>query len=108
MQFLKQKIMDNKLGQFIIVIMVFLFLYNIITPEKDNIFWRFPSILASLPVLLNDWIEYLLFDFWPVEIYDPEIEEYEQSTLIKEISRGLSGTVLFIIEFIRELILGGV
>jgi glycine betaine/proline transport system permease protein len=44
----------------------------------------------------------------PIEIYDPEIEEFEQSPLIQEVTRSISGVILFFIELIREIFIGGV
>ena len=43
-----------------------------------------------------------------IEIYDPELEEFEESALIKELTRGFSRGVLFCIDLIREILLGGV
>ena len=48
-----------------------------------------------------------MFEWWPIEIYDPEIEEYEQKPLVQEITRAISRGMLFSIEFIREILLGG-
>ncbi len=49
-----------------------------------------------------------MFDWWPVDVYDPDLEEYEQFALLREITRGFSSVVLFLIEFIREIFVGGV
>ncbi|MDC1481769.1 ABC transporter permease subunit [Ascidiaceihabitans sp.] len=49
-----------------------------------------------------------MYDWFPVEIYDPELEEYETSALVRELTRGFSRGVLFCIEFVREILLGGV
>ena len=64
-------------------------------------FWDLPSII-------HHFARFLMFDFWPVEVYDPDIEEYEFSAMIKEITRGFSRSILFIIDFIREVLLGGI
>ena len=53
-------------------------------------------------------VEYMMFEWMPVEIYNVEIEEYEKSALLKEITRSISRALLFCIEFIREILVGGV
>ena len=107
MQQLMHKISANKGVQFGIIVAIFLILYHTIS-EDGGLFWRLPALLAWLPVSLNDWVEYLLFDFWPVQVYDAEFDEYIDSNLIKEFTRSISSSLLFLIQFIREIILGGV
>jgi len=53
--------------------------------------------------IINDSAEFVMYEWWPVEIYDPEIEDYDDSAMIKEITRGFSRSILFAIEFIREI-----
>ena len=48
-----------------------------------------------------------MYDWMPIQVYDPEIEEYEQRALLKEVTRAISGSVLFLISLIREILLGG-
>ena len=97
-----------KLLQFIFLLVVFLLLCQFITPSENNFLWRFPSLIAGLPYLINDSAEYLMFDWWPIEVYDPEIEEFEEKPLIQQVTRAISASILFIIGLIREIILGGV
>ena len=110
---INHKIMDYsskhpKLLQFIFLLVVFLLLCQFITPSENNFLWRFPSLIAGLPYLINDSAEYLMFDWWPIEVYDPEIEEFEEKPLIQQVTRAISASILFIIGLIREIILGGV
>ncbi|PPR75390.1 MAG: Glycine betaine transport system permease protein OpuAB, partial [Alphaproteobacteria bacterium MarineAlpha3_Bin5] len=49
-----------------------------------------------------------MFDWLPIQVYDPEIEEFEQKPLLKELTRAVSGSLLFLITFVREILLGGV
>jgi len=74
--------------------------------------WFFGDPIKSsfwdLPIVITDFANFLMYDWFPVEIYDPEIEEFEDSALIFEITRGISATLLFAIEFVREILLGGV
>lgn len=94
--------------QFTILLAVFFVLYFSIAPSENNILWRLPAYLAAVPAMLNDSVEFLMFEWMPVEIYNVEIEEYEKSALLKEITRSVSRAILFCIEFIREILLGGV
>lgn len=97
-----------KLVQFLALLVAFFFLIVVVTPSETNILWRLPSLLASLPGKINSSVEYLMFDWMPIAVWDPDIEEYEQKALLRQITRGFSGGVLFSIEFIRELLNGGV
>ena len=97
-----------KLMQFALLLVVFLILCAVVIPSETNVFWRFPSLFAGLPGTINAFAEYLMYDWMLIEIYDPELEEFEESALIKELTRGFSRGVLFCIDLIREILLGGV
>jgi glycine betaine/proline transport system permease protein len=97
-----------KLMQFALLLVVFLILCAVVVPSETNVFWRFPSLFAGLPGTINAFAEYLMYDWMLIEIYDPELEEFEESALIKELTRGFSRGVLFCIDLIREILLGGV
>ena len=101
-------IVDSKLLQFTVLLAVFLFLYFAIGPSDNNILWRLPALIAGVPLILNDSIEYLMFDWVPIEIYNDDIEEFEETALLKVFTRFISGALLFCIDLIRELLLGGV
>ena len=97
-----------KLLQFFGLLVVFFLLCLFINPSENNIFWRLPSLIAGLPLLINTSVEYLMFDWMPLEVWDPEIEEFEQKPLLKEVTRSISVSILFLIGLIREIVLGGV
>ena len=97
-----------KLIQFIGLLVVFFLLCLFINPSENNVFWRFPSLLAGLPLVINNTVDFFMFDWMPIEVYDPEIEEYEQKPLVKQITRAISASILFLIGLIREILLGGV
>ena len=101
-------IRNSKLVQFVILLIIFFSLYFGIEAADDNILWRFPALIAGLPGAINVFVEHLMYDWMPIQIYDPELDDYEDSALIKEITRSFSRAVLFFIELIRELLLGGV
>ena len=99
---------ERKSLQFTLLLVTFGALYTLVAPSDTNILWRLPPLIKSLPGLINDGVDFLLFEWYPVDVYDPEIDEYEKKPLAKEITRSLSGAVLFLIEVVRELLLGGV
>ena len=98
----------SKAGQIVILLIVFLLLCFFVTTSESNPLWRLPPILKGLPYLINDWVKFLMFEWWPINVYDPLIEEYEQKPLFREITRATSTGILFIIYFVREIFLGGV
>ena len=99
---------DTKVVQFIILIVLFFGFYFFVEPSENNLLWRLPPLIAGLPFLINDFVSYLMYDFMPVEIYDPDIDDYEKSPIIKEITRSISSAVLFCIQLVREILVGGV
>ena len=94
--------------QFILLLVIFYLLNHFIAPSDNNLLWRLPAALSWFPLYINDSISYLMFEWWPIDVYDPDIEEFEEKPVVREITRVLSGFILFLIEFIRELMLGGV
>lgn len=97
-----------KLVQFGILLVAFFLLNALINPSETNVLWRLPSLLSTLPGVINDLAENLMFNWFPVEVYDADLEEYEQKALVRELTRGFSRGVLFLIELIREVLIGGV
>ena len=97
-----------KIIQFIFLLVIFFTICFLVSPSETNILWRLPSLFAGVPLAINNFAEYLMYDWMLVEIYDPELEDYEESALVKEITRSFSRSVLFCIEIIRDILLGGV
>ena len=58
--------------------------------------------------MVNSSVEFLMFDWMPIETYNPDIEDYEETALVRKITRTISGAILFCIIFIREILIGGV
>lgn len=96
-----------KLVQFVLLLVVFFALCAGISPSEGNILWRLPPLIKDFPLLINSSAEFLMFEWWPIEIYDPEIDEYEQKPLAQEVTRSISRGMLFCIDFVREILLGG-
>ncbi len=73
----------------------------------DN-FWRLPPYLGWLPIWVNDSLFFLLEDWMPIEIWDADLKETTTRPLVLHITRMISASMLFLIEFIREILIGGV
>jgi glycine betaine/proline transport system permease protein len=97
-----------KAVQFAGLLIAFFALCFAINPSDNNYLWRLPALFKNLPYVINDAVAYLMFDWMPIEVYDPEIDDYETKPLFREITRAISGALLFVIIFVRELFLGGV
>ena len=98
----------HKSLQFLLLLVVFALLCLFIAPSDSNWLWRLPPLFAELPSIINNRVDYMMFEFWPVDVWDPDIEEYEQKSLLQLVTRGISSGVLFMIELVREIMLGGV
>ena len=101
-------IRERKFLQFLLLILVFLVLYHLIPKSDNNWLWRLPPLLKGFPLWINNSVDFLMFEWWPVEVWDPDLEEFEQKPLVREFTRSISAVILFMIEFIREILLGGV
>ena len=99
---------QSKLAQFGLLLIAFFILCFTISPSETNILWRLPALMANVPIMLNESVEYLLFEAFPIETYNAELDDYEESYLLKETTRSISTLVLFMINLIREILLGGV
>jgi len=73
-----------------------------------DIFWRLPPYLGWLPIWVNDSLFFLLNDWMPIEIWDADLQETTTRPLVLQITRMISASMLFLIEFIREILIGGV
>ncbi len=97
-----------KVIQFSGLLVAFFLLGRFVDPSDANWLWRFPPLLKDLPFIINDTVQNLLFEWMPIEVYDPAIDEYETKPLFREVTRAISSFLLVIIEFAREVMLGGV
>ena len=105
---ISQALKERKYLQFILLIVIFLLMYMLVPHSENNILWRLPPLFKEVPSIINSAVNYVMFDWWPIDVYDPDIEEFEEKPLFGQITRGISGVILFMIELIREIILGGV
>ena len=104
-----QYLTEHKWTQFVALLALFFALVMAIDPATGGNLWRLQETkFWLLPDLVNNGLKFLINDFWIVDIYDAELDLTEESTMMKEFTRGLSGVILFSINLIRELLLGGV
>ncbi len=97
-----------KVVQFSGLLVMFFLLVRFVDSSDANWLWRFPPLLKDLPFIINDTVQNLLFEWMPIEVYDPDIDDYETKPLFREVTRAISSFLLVIIEFTREVMLGGV
>ena len=97
-----------KAVQFSGLLAAFFLLALFVDSSDENWLWRFPPLFKDLPFVINDFVQGLLFEWMPIEVYDPSIDDYETQPLFREVTRAVSSFLLGIIEFAREVILGGV
>jgi len=72
----------------------------------DNL-WRLPPYLGWLPIWVNDSLYFLLNDWMPIEFWNADLQEYQTRPLVLQITRMISASILFLIDFIREILIGG-
>ena len=99
---------SSKVIQFSGLLVVFFLLVRLVDSSDANWLWRFPPLLKALPFIINDTVQNLLFEWMPIQVYDPDIDDYETKPLFREVTRAISSFLLVIIELAREIMLGGV
>ena len=98
----------SKPVQFAILLIAFAVLCVFVSPVDGNYLWRLPPLLKDLPLIINDTVRGLMFEWMPIQVYDPTVDDYESKPLFREITRAISSYLLVIITFVREVVLGGV
>ena len=93
--------------QFAILLAAFFALCYIVDPSDSSYLWRLPALFSGLPGAINDAVQFVMFEWFPIDVYDPDIEEFEEKPLFREITRSISNSFLFVITFVREIFLGG-
>ena len=98
----------KSVAQFGLLLVVFAVLCLSIAPSDTNPLWRFPSLISVLPIWINGSVDFMLSEWMPIEFYDADVEEYKTRPLLLQVTRMISAVVLFSIELLREILLGGV
>ena len=70
--------------------------------------WRLPPLLGWLPIWVNDSLFFLLNEWMPMEFWNEDLQEYKTRPLVLQITRNITAIMTFLIELIREILLGGV
>ncbi|WP_027307083.1 ABC transporter permease [Candidatus Pelagibacter communis] len=73
-----------------------------------DVFWRLPPLLGWLPIWINDSLFFLMNEWMPMEFWNEDIQEFRTQPLLLQITRNLTSFMTFLIELIREILLGGV
>ncbi len=98
---------NSKQAQFSLLFILFFALYFLIPHNESNYFWRLPSILKGIPLWINNIIFNALYEWFPLKVWDPVFEMYEEKAAFREFTKSVSKSLLFLITFVRELLLGG-
>ena len=104
---MKLDLRNSRPAQFAVLLVAFFILCLVIGPGESNYLWRLPPLFKELPTVINDSVQFVMFDWLPIQVYDPEIEDFEEKPLFSEITRTISSAFLFVITFVREIFLGG-
>ena len=102
-----QTLRTHKSLQLLLLIVIFMLLYHLIPHTEGNWLWRLPPLIKELPLIINNSVEYMMNDMWPIQVWDPDIEEFEDKPLMRQVTRFISDKVGFLIDLVRELLLGG-
>jgi len=72
-----------------------------------DVLWRLPPLLGWLPIWVNDSLFFLLNEWMPMEFWNADLQEYRTRPLVLQITRNITASMSFLIELIREILLGG-
>ena len=102
-----ETVRNSKPTQFGILLVLFFALYHLVPHNDNNYLWRLPSLLKGIPLAINNVIFSALYDWFPLKVWDPIFEMYEEKAAFREFTKAVSQGLLFLITFVRELLLGG-
>ena len=86
---------------------VYFFLGKEVRYYAFDVFWRLPPLLGWLPIWINDSLFFLMNEWMPMEFWNEDTQEFKTRPLLLQISRNLTSRMTFLIELIREILLGG-
>ena len=72
-----------------------------------DVFWRLPPLLGWLPIWINDSLFFLMNEWLPMEFWNEDTQSYKTRPLILQITREVTSIMTFLIELIRDILLGG-
>jgi len=97
---------ERKYLQFLLLIVIFILMCMLIPATDGNWLWRLPPLLKQFPIIINDSVTFLMEDWWLIDVYDPDIKEYEQKPLMREITRSIADVILFMIQLVFHFPVG--
>ena len=72
-----------------------------------DVFWRLPPLLGWLPIWINDSLFFIMNEWMPIEIWNEDTQEFKTRPLVLKVTRSITSIMTFLIELIREILLGG-
>ena len=93
---------QSRQKQFLFLFIIFLILYFFVPKNENSYFWRLPPLLKDIPLMFNALLDNLMFNWFTIQVWDPDWGMYEDKTLFRVITRSLSNSVLFFIIFISS------
>ena len=72
-----------------------------------DVFWRLPPLLGWLPIWINDSLFFLMNEWMPIEVWNEDTQEFKSRPIVLQISRNFTAFMTFLIQLIREILLGG-
>ena len=72
-----------------------------------DVFWRLPPLLGWLPIWINDSLFFLMNEWMPIEVWNEDTQEFKSRPIVLQITRNLTAFMTFLIQLIRETLLGG-
>ena len=72
-----------------------------------DVFWRLPPLLGWLPIWINDSLFFLMNEWLPIEFWNEDTQSYKTRPLVLQITREITSVMTFLIELIRDILLGG-
>ena len=72
-----------------------------------DVFWRLPPLLGWLPIWINDSLFFLMNEWMPMEFWNEDTQEFKTRPLVLQITRNVTSFMTFLIDLIREILLGG-
>ncbi len=101
------RIKNSRSQQFGLLIFIFLLLYFFVPENENSLLWRLPPLLKGIPLMINNFLDNLMFNWFTIPVWDSDWQMYEDKPLFRIITRSISDFLLFLIIFIREIFLGG-
>ena len=61
-----------------------------------NFLWRLPPWLGWLPIWINDAVYFLLNEWWLIDFWDSDLDDYKTRPFMMHVTRFISSILLFL------------